>query len=452
MSSASESEASATREALGALLASGDRDALAIFSATLHPADIAEVLDLLTDADQQVQFFDALGFEQASQVVREISDTTWEALEPRLSDARLTEIAEQLDTDDAADLFGRLAPERRRVLLRKASPELRRDVAELLAYPQDSAGGIMKTEVASALHDATVREITEYLRRNSEELHDVHNVFVTDVRGRLLGYIPLRRLLLASEDARASEVMDSEAVSARADVDQEEVARLFDKYDLLSLPIVDSLGRLVGRITVDDVVDVLKEEATEDMLRLAGVSGEEINVTRTSHAVRSRLPWLALNLLTASAAAATIAMFESTIQSVAIAAALMTVVASQGGNAGNQTMTLMVRGLALGQIETRQVLRILSRESLIELANGLVLGLLAGAAVYLWKGDLRLSLVLGSALVLNLQVAALVGSVVPLALRLAGADPAVSSSVFVTAATDILGFFIFLGLLSLVAL
>jgi magnesium transporter len=193
----------------------------------------------------------------------------------------------------------------------------------------------------------------------------------------------------------------------------------------------------------------MREEATEDILLLAGVSGEDATAANPMQSIRGRLPWLLLNLVTASLAAATIATFEHTIQAVAVAAALMTIVASQGGNAGNQTMTLVVRGLALGQIEARQVVRILTRESLVELANGVILGAIAGAAIYLWRGDFKLSFVLGLALVLNLQVAALVGSVVPLALRAVGLDPALASSVLVTAATDILGFFIFLGLLSL---
>ncbi len=441
-------EASSIRERLAELLETGDRQAVADLVRDLHPADVAEILNALEEPQQITALFDALTPDQASEVAREINDTAWEALEAHLADARLMEILERLDTDDAADVLGRLTPVRRINLLRRLSPQLRRDLDELLAYPEDSAGGIMKTEVAAVPASATVREIIEYLRRNAEQLHDVHNVFVVDRRGRLLGAITLRQLLLASEDATASDIMDRDIVSVRADVDQEEVARLFEKYDLLSLPVVDSLDRLVGRITVDDIVDVMEEEATEDILRLAGVSGEEVTVSHPLHAVRNRLPWLVLNLVTASAAAATISLFEKTIQTVAIAAALMTVVASQGGNAGNQTMTLTVRALALGQLEVRSILRIVGRESLIGLVHGLVLGGIAGAGVYLWRGDLHLALVLSAAMVLNLQIAAWVGTAVPLALHAIGIDPAVASSVLVTAATDILGFFLFLTLLS----
>ena len=437
-----------TRDELIAILDEGDCSALTQHVAEYHPADVADALDLIEEPERKLLLFDVLEPVQASEVIREVDDPTWEVLQQHLSDGRLSDLLAHLDTDDAADLLGQLPASRQRALLERASPETRRDLGELLTYPEDTAGGIMKTEVATVSVGATVRQITEYLRRKGEQFHDVHNVFVIDTRGRLLGYIALRRLLLANEDTIASEIMETDMVSVRAEIDQEEVAHLFEKYDLLSIPVVDSLDRLVGRITVDDIVDVMQEEATEDMLRLAGVSGEEIKIVNPLQAVRNRLPWLALNLLTASVAAATIATFENTIQAVAVAAALMTVVASQGGNAGSQTMTLIVRGLALGQIEPRQVLRILGRESIVELANGSVLGGIAGAVVYLWRGDAALALVLAGAMIINLQVAAAVGSLVPLALKLIGVDPAVASTVFVTAATDIFGFFIFLGLLS----
>jgi magnesium transporter len=244
--------------------------------------------------------------------------------------------------------------------------------------------------------------------------------------------------------------METDLVSVRTDLDQEEVAHLFEKYDVVSLPVVDSLERVCGRITIDDIVDVIEEEATEDMLRLAGVAGESVEVSGPMHGVRSRLPWLALDLIATAASAAVVALFEGTIQTIAIAAALMTIVARQGGNAGLQTLTLIVRGLAVGQIETPQALRIVGRECVIGLANGTALGLTAGGVVYLWRSDLALSVVLGSAMVLNFLIAAILGTLVPLGLKVVNVDPAVSSSVFVTAGTDMLGFFIFLGLLSLV--
>ncbi len=367
----------------------------------------------------------------------------------RLSDTRLSSMLERLDTDDATDLLINIPAERQQVLLERASPEVRRDVEELLSYPQDSAGGIMKTEVASCTAATTVREATEYLRRNADQFHDVHNVFVTDAKNRLLGQVGIRRLLLADENTPLLRLMDTDITSVEVGVDQEEVAVLFEKYDLLSLPVVDASNRLAGRITIDDIVDVITEEATEDIMNLAGMAPESLAPTSRLEPIRSRLPWLALNLLTATLSAATVSLFEDTIQHIAIAAGLMTIVASQGGNAGIQTMTVVVRGLALGELQPAQAWRVLGNELVTALVNGVALGAVAGTISYLWRGNAWLSLVLGFSLVATLQVSAIVGSLVPLGLKRLGVDPAVGSSVLVTATLDIFGFFFFLGLLTM---
>jgi len=450
MSNSAETESQQQRATLMELLREEDDSRLARAAAGVHPADLAELLDSLDENDGKLRLFGVLTAEHGSEVMRHVGDATRGLLQDNLSDARLATIVEHLDTDDATDLLGELPEDRQQELLDQTSPETRKDVEELLAYPEDSAGGIMKTEVAVVGATATVRDITEYLRHRGDEFHDIHQVFVTGERNRLLGSIPLRRLLLARDSTPAERIMETDLVSVRTDLDQEEVAHLFEKYDVVSVPVVDSLGRVCGRITIDDIVDVIEEEATEDMLRLAGVAGESVEVADPIHGVRSRLPWLALDLIATAASAAVVAMFEGTIQTIAIAAALMTIVARQGGNAGLQTLTLIVRGLAVGQIETSQALRIVGRECVVALANGTALGLTAGGVVYVWRGDLALSVVLGSAMVLNFLIAAILGTLVPLGLKAVNVDPAVSSSVFVTAGTDMLGFFIFLGLLSLV--
>lgn len=434
---------------LAELAAGEDSEAMTRAAAETHPADIAEYLNTLEEIAAQVRIFDLLAAPQASEVIRKVNETSREALLEALSDARISALVEGLDTDDAADLLGALPDGRRQALLFRASPETRRVVGDLLAYPEDSAGGIMKTELAPMRATTAVGELTDHIRTHPQEFRDVHNIFVTAEDGRLLGAVPLRELLLAGPETRLEEIMDNDVVSVRVDVDQEEVAHLFEKYDLLSLPVIDAEDRLTGRITVDDIVDIIEEEATEDILRLAGVGGETIGSQQTSHAIRARLPWLALNLVTATISAAAIALFEQTIEKVAIAAAFMTIVASQGGNAGVQTMTLMVRGLAIGELHAANTMRILRRESLVALINGLLLGFVAGSVVYIWRGDLALSLVLGSAMLINLLVAAVLGSLVPNMLELLGIDPAVSSSVLVTAGTDVLGFLIFLGILTL---
>ncbi|MFP6626022.1 MAG: magnesium transporter [Deltaproteobacteria bacterium] len=432
------------------LLADGDHAGLSRLLKNTHPADIAEFLDQLDDESPRMTVFDQLPAPQAAEVVRKLSETTRGWLFDQLPDSRLSALVEGLDTDDATDLLGELPAQRRQMLLVRASPETRRDVEDLLAYPEDSAGGIMKTEVAAVTSGITIAEVTEYIRQHADGFHDVHNVFVTDGQGHLKGFVPLRDLILARADSCVDDTMDSDVVSVHADVDQEEVAHLFEKYELVSIPVLDTQDRLIGRITIDDIVDVIEEEATEDILRLAGVGSEPIGSTKTIDAIRARLPWLGLNLVTATLSAAAISLFEGTIESLAIAAAFMTIVASQGGNAGVQTMTLIVRGLALGEVGEQQAFRILRREILVALGNGAILGTVAASVVYLWRGNLKLSLVLGAAMVVNLLVAAALGSSVPILLKAMRIDPAVSSSVLVTAGTDILGFFIFLGLLSMV--
>lgn len=416
----------------------------------LHPADLADILESLDDSEGRLWLFRLLPPDVASETIREVNEDARNDIVEHLSDARVTAVVEHLDTDDAADLLGDVPEERLAVLLNRASPEVRRDVEDLLAYPADSAGGIMKTEVASAVQDATVGEVTDYIRRRADEFHDVHNVFVVDDQNRLLGLVSLRMLLLSDDDISVKKAMETDHHWVEVDVDQEEVARIFKKYDLLSLPVVDALGRLVGRITIDDIVDVISEEATEDILKMAGIGDESLGKGGALAAMRSRLPWLGLNLLTSAASATVVSSFEDTIQAAAVAAGLMTIVASLGGNSGVQAMTVTVRGLALGEIRGRGVWKLLVREISAAAGNGLILGTTAGTFAYLWRGDIALAAVLGIAMLTNFITGALLGTLVPLGLRSLRVDPAVASGVFIQTSTDIVGFWVFLGLLSTV--
>lgn len=438
-----------TRDQLAELLASGDIGAVRRETALMHSADLAEILDFLEEPEAKLRLYGLLGTEQASDVLRDASESTRDLILEHLSDTRIAEVIERLDTDDATDLVADLPEDRKHMILHRADPETRKELEDLLTYPDDSAGGIMKKEVAAVTVGSTVREIVDYIRDHADSFHDIHNVFVIDLRGHLVGVLPIRKLILAKPDTPVMQIMATDFVSVDVNVDQEEVARLVEKYDLLSLAVVDSLGRLVGRITVDDIVDVISEEATEDILALGGVSAEQAKAVGPLGTIRARFPWLGLNLVTATASAATISMFEHTIQTLAIAAAFMNIVASQGGSAGIQTMTTMVRSLALGEVTDRDTLRVLARECLTSAGNGLMLGLISGTIVYVWTHNVALSVVLGSALLMNLLISAVLGSLVPLTLRRLHVDPAVSSNVLVTAATDICGFFLFLGLLTL---
>ena len=417
--------------------------------AMLHPADIAELLDALEEPELKQRIFTALAPDLASEVFSFASPLTQEELTQELSNAALGDIVERLDSDDAVDLLATLPKEQVRAVLDQVPQELSAEMAQLLRYPADTAGGIMQTEHVEVPEGVTVTQAIEMIRSHIEEVPDIHNVFVVDGARHLVGILPLRKLILARPDEPVEKAMDRQVISARVDLDQEQVAQLFKRYDLVSLPVVDAQGILLGRITVDDVVDVLEEEATEDIYKLAGLSGEDTVFDSPRESIRRRLPWLGLNLLTTTLSASVISFFEGTIQSVAIAAAFMTMVAAQGGNAGIQTLTVIVRGLALGEVNLSHTKRVLLKELLVALGNGLILGAAAGVIAYLWKGQPLLGVVLMLALLVNLVVAAFIGSVTPFTLRWLGIDPAVASNVFVTACTDLCGFLSFLGILTL---
>lgn len=416
---------------------------------TLHPADVAELLDVLEEPDVKQKLFSFLPPDLASEVLSLASPLTQEALTQEMSDETLSDLVERLDSDDAADLIGSLPEEQARAVLDQVPDELSAEVEQLLRYPADTAGGIMQIEHVEVPEGARVNEAIEIIRNHIDDVPDIHTVFVVDQERCLTGVLPLRKLILARPDEPVENIMDRQVIAARVDLDQEQVAQLFKKYDLVSLPVIDQSGVLLGRITIDDVVDVLEEEATEDIYKLAGLGGEEDVLDSPLRSIRRRLPWLTLNLFTTTLSATVISLFEGTIHTIAIAAAFMTMVAAQGGNAGIQTLTVIVRGLALGEVSLAHTKRVLFKELLVALGNGLALGVTAGTVAYFWKGEPLIGAVLALALVVNLIVAAFVGSMIPFTMRRFGVDPAVASNVFVTACTDICGFLSFLGILTL---
>jgi magnesium transporter len=279
----------------------------------------------------------------------------------------------------------------------------------------------------------------------------VFYLYVVDERRHLVGVVSLRRLLLVSPETPLKRIMTADLISARVDMDQEEVARQVAAYNLLAIPVVDAENKLVGIITVDDVIDVIKDEATEDIYRLAGVAGDERAFTPAKESLRKRLPWLGINLLTAFLAAAVVGLFEGTIDLFPVLAVFMPIVAGMGGNAGTQTLTVIVRGIALGELTWSNSRKALLKEAVVGLGNGIVLGAAAAAVVWMVRGNATLGLVLGMAMIINMFVAAAAGTLVPLGLRAANVDPALASSVFITTMTDMFGFFSFLGLATVFA-
>ena len=415
----------------------------------LHPADAAELLDALEEDDLRSRLFAHLETSRAAATLVLLSDQSRESLLDTVPESRLRGFLTALESDDAADILAELPREKVERLLQAIPPRLSADVRDLLRYDEESAGGIMQREFVAMPADATVDDAIDAVRRRAADVPDIHNIFVVDEQQHLIGVLPLRQLILANPRTALRNLMQTQPVAAHTGMDQEEVATLFSKYDLLSLPVVDATGRLVGRITVDDVVDVIEEEASEDIYRLAGLGDQASVHESVRDSMKRRLPWLILNLGTCFLSASVVALFEGTIQSLAIAAAFMTMVAGSGGNAGVQTLALVVRGIALGELTFLNARRVVWKEFMTGALNGLVLGIIAAILAFVWKGVPLLGVVVALAILGNLCIAALVGVLIPLGLKWCGIDPAIASAVVLTTFTDCFGFFFFLGLLTL---
>ncbi|MGE0591387.1 MAG: magnesium transporter [Vicinamibacterales bacterium] len=412
-----------------------------------HPADLAQVFGELVDKEREAVFSllaernGRLAMEAASELGPEAGAALL-ATHPADEIARL---AHEIPSDDAAALIDYLPEELSAEVLALMRPKESGVVENLLEYAERTAGRIMNPQVFGLSEDMTVGEaITEL--QTSRDVEMVFYLYVVDERRHLVGVVSLRRLLLVSPETPLKRIMTADMISARADMDQEEVAGLVASYNLLAIPVVDEENKLVGVITVDDVIDVIKDEATEDIYRLAGVSGDERAFTPAGESLRKRLPWLGVNLVTAFLAASVVALFEGTIERITALAVFMPVVAGMGGNAATQTLTVIVRGIALGELSWSNSRKALLKESIVGIGNGVVLGLVAAGVAWGMRGDPVLGLVLCAAMIINMFVAATAGTLVPLGLRAVNVDPALASSVFITTMTDVFGFLSFLGL------
>jgi len=417
-----------------------------------HPADLAQIFTELQDKEREAAFT-VLADRNGRLAMEAVSELGPEAGAPLLATRPAEEIAklaQDIPSDDAAALIDHLPEELSAAVLHLMRPKESGVVENLLEYAERTAGRIMNPNVFALTEDITAGEaITEI--QSSRDVEMVFYLYVVDERRHLVGVVSLRRLLLVSPETPLKRIMTADIVSARVDVDQEEVARRVAAYNLLAIPVIDVENKLVGIITVDDVIDVIKDEATEDIYRLAGVAGDERAFTPAAESLRKRLPWLGINLLTAFLAAAVVGLFEGTIDLFPVLAVFMPIVAGMGGNAGTQTLTVIVRGIALGELAWSNSRKALIKETLVGLGNGVVLGAVAAAVVWIVRGNPTLGLVLGMAMIINMFVAAAAGTLVPLGLRAANVDPALASSVFITTMTDVFGFFSFLGLATVFA-
>jgi magnesium transporter len=412
-----------------------------------HPADLAQVFTELGEKDRVAAF--SLLIERNSKLAMEaLSELGPEGGAALLADRSPEEIASllhDLPSDDAAAIIGNLPEPLSAAVLELIEKRPGDEVGDLLEYDEQTAGRIMNPKVFALSEDMTAAESITTLQ-GSRDVEMVFYLYVVDGRRHLVGVVSLRRLLLVPPATPLKRIMTTDLTSVRTDTDQEEVARLVASYNLLAIPVVDEENKLVGVITVDDVIDVIKDEATEDVYRLAGVAGDDRVFSTPMESLRKRVPWLEVNLVTAFLAASVVALFEGRIKDLPVLAVFMPVVAGMGGNAATQTLTVIVRGIALGELTWANSRKALLKESMVGIGNGIACGLVGALVVWIWKGDWVLGLILCAAMIINMFVAATAGTVIPLALRAMKVDPALASSVFITTLTDVFGFASWLGL------
>ncbi|MET0309742.1 MAG: magnesium transporter [Sphingomonas sp.] len=422
----------------------GDFAAAHALAEPLHPADIADLVEL-TPAEDRPALAAAIADLIDGDVLAEMNDWVREALVDALEPHQVADIAAELDTDDAVAIIEDMDAEDQREVLRALDPDDRAAIEEALSYPEESAGRLMQRELVAVPEHWTVGDVLDYLRRDEDLTTDFWEIFVVDPSHKPVGSCALSWVLRSPRSVSVSDVMKREQTLIPVDMDQEEVALRFQKYALISAAVIDTAGRLVGMITVDDVVHIISEEAGEDILRLSGAGEGDINEP-IRLTVRTRLMWLLVNLPTAMLAAAVVSLFDAEIAKYAVLSALMGIVSGMGGNAGTQTLAVVVRAIATNQLTDSNTTRMIWREFRIAASNGVALGVLIGLGTYVIFGRSDLATVFGMAILINNLVAGLAGVFVPVTLDRFRIDPAVSSSVFVTMCTDCMGFFSFLGL------
>jgi magnesium transporter len=434
-------------QVIAALNESRPEDARALL-ASLHPADIADLLEGIPP-DQRHAVWALVPPAQDGEILLEVAEAVRADLIREMDARELVAAARTLDIDDIADLIPDLPDEVIAEILFAMDKQDRQRLDAVLSYAEDTAGGIMNVDTVTVRENITLEVVLRYLRQRGELPEHTNSLFVVDRGDHLMGILPLSRLLTHSPYARVSQVMEREVVKFTALAPAREVAAAFERYNLITAPVVDERDRLLGRITVDDVVDVIREEADREILNLAGLHEEEDLFAGVWQSVRNRWQWLAVNLVTAFIASRVIGLFETSIERLVALAALMPIVAGIGGNSGNQTITMIVRALALGQIQLANARKLFAKEIGVSLINGIMWGGLLGVLAYALYGNVSLGVVMTAAMTLNLMLAAIAGVVIPMIRYKLGRDPAIGASVMVTAITDSGGFLIFLGLATL---
>jgi len=414
----------------------------------LHPADIAHILEALP-LDDRLTVWQLVKSDRDGDILLEVSDAVRETLIADMDDHELLAAAKEMDADELADLAAELPRDVVHELMETLDAQQRERVRSALSYEEDQVGALMDFEMVTIREDVSLEVVLRYLRRLKELPGHTDKLFVVDYDGVLKGVLPIKRLLVNDPEKQVAAVMASDPVTFHPDEDAYEAAQAFERYDLVSTPVVDKGGKLIGRLTIDEMVDLIREESESEVLNMAGLREEEDIFASVWKSLRNRWAWLAVNLITAFIASRVIGLFDGSIEKLVALAALMPIVAGIGGNSGNQTITMIVRAMALDQMGTGNSARLLRKEAGVGLLNGLIWGGVIGIVVYWLYGSWSLGVVMTAAMTLNLLLAALMGVLIPVTLARMGRDPALGSSVMITAVTDSGGFFIFLGLATL---
>ena len=414
----------------------------------LPGAEAAHLLESSPPREREI-LWQLLSQEQETEVLQYLGEEVRVELLRDLPTEELVELIEDLDTDDLADLLQELPEQVTSRVLAGLDAQNRERLEQVMNYPEDTAGGLMNTDVITVRPEITFSVVQRYLRRLGDIPKTTDNLLVVNRKNQFVGVLPLTRVLISDPGTSVREAMITDVEAIPATQDAHEVAKLFERLDLVTAPVVDENGMLVGRITIDDVVDVIMEEAEHSLMGMAGLDEDEDTFGSVWHTVRRRALWLGINLLTALAASAVISLFEDTLEKVVALAVLMPIVASMGGIAGSQTLTLVIRAMALGQVQAGNTRYLLTKELAVGALNGLLWALVIGATAALWFDDPSLGVIIGCAMILNLVVAAGAGALIPMAMKRMGIDPALAGSVVLTTVTDIVGFMAFLGLATL---
>ncbi|EMJ86475.1 magnesium transporter [Leptospira meyeri] len=415
-----------------------------------HPADIVTLFRDL-EREEELYLFRILPKEDQAYALVKMEEETLESFLEELSVDEISNTLNHIETDETTYLLSYLPSAKRELVLANLSKADSFEIRSQLGFRESSAGRLMSKDFATVSITDNVRKGIINVRKKAKEIEDIYQVYVTDEDGVLEGFIPLKDLFLTPINTKVAKITNFSVFAFHYDVDQEEVANTFKKYDLFSAAVTDDLGRIIGRITVDDVLEIVEEEASEDILLMAGVSEDERLSTPILQSVKRRIVWLNVNLLTAFVSSTVVAFFEDTISQIVVLATLMPIVAGLGGNAGTQSVTVVIRNIATGDLSFSNWWEAVRKEFTIGVLNGLVLGTVTGLMIFFVKGNLVLGLVVGTAMLVNMIVASLTGSLVPIVLKAMRVDPAIASSIFVTATTDVCGFFFFLGLATVFA-